>query len=250
MSSKHRFTLIELLVVIAIIAILAGMLLPALNKARESARKIACANNHKTLGMGVAMYVDAYDFFPVLNEKTGNPLAYYGFNGWKAQIGSYVGADPGTMPTTSTEANLKEMLGEGAFRCPSWVNGQNLTIPDASKAFWGGTGYNWGGGNSGTVTQGLGYLGVYAKPNSVKKPTETIVTGDSSNGITGATQSAVLYLKGTNGGGVGDRHDGGINLSWVDGHVSWMKKNEIEAGKTSPYLTAANEYKYYYLRIK
>jgi len=70
-NQKKGFTLIELLVVVAIIAILAGMLLPVLSKAREKARRVNCAGNLKQLGLSLLMYSGDFDgFFPNARDNT------------------------------------------------------------------------------------------------------------------------------------------------------------------------------------
>jgi prepilin-type N-terminal cleavage/methylation domain-containing protein len=113
MTSRRRqgFTLIELLVVISIIGILVGLLLPAVNSAREAGRRTQCQNNMRNIGLGIIGYVNTKNVFPPAGEFCEDAT-------------TVVGNTPGTTPDPTTSVILSYLPGSTKPRgnpMYSWV---------------------------------------------------------------------------------------------------------------------------------
>ncbi len=120
-NSTACFTLIELLVVIAIIAVLASLLLPALRKAQESARRIACAANLRQLGMAMHMYVgDFNEALPYSRYKVADST-WNNVWTWDDALSGYDGRDPVEMATTSVRLGSNYTQSTNIYRCPNEI---------------------------------------------------------------------------------------------------------------------------------
>jgi prepilin-type N-terminal cleavage/methylation domain-containing protein/prepilin-type processing-associated H-X9-DG protein len=117
-TKRAAFTLIELLVVIAIIALLIGILLPALGKARDSGRQIKCMNQTRQITMALTVYANDFKgkFSPNMIQGGGR-LAEYWFD--EIRLGPYLPqADPADQPVTGYQT-----LGGGVLACPNHIDG-------------------------------------------------------------------------------------------------------------------------------
>lgn len=139
---RKAFTLIELLVVIAIIAVLIALLLPAVQQAREAARRTQCKNNLKQLGLGLHNYHDTANTFPPgwIGQSTG---PYSGF-GWNTMLLPYIDQAPlynilstnsvpnmltGLAANTTTATQKTTDTSINALRCPTDSGSQTAVTP-------------------------------------------------------------------------------------------------------------------------
>lgn len=115
-KSKKGFTLIELLMVVAIIAVLAGLLLPTLRKARRSAKRAACMSNLRQIGMAWRMYLQSYEKFP-RNLMTGG-ITFGGKTGSDVANGGGVPADERILNPFISSGKVQAYAQLKVFHCP------------------------------------------------------------------------------------------------------------------------------------
>jgi prepilin-type N-terminal cleavage/methylation domain-containing protein/prepilin-type processing-associated H-X9-DG protein len=211
----NAFTLIELLVVIAIIAILAALLLPALARAKSTARKARCLSNLRQMSIAAQVFVDNHDdAFPKaywMTNENGVSISY----AWDLTtiVGSPEKVVPGVLWEGSGVAEIQQ--------CPSFKGSANWLVDPY-------TGYNYN-----TSFLGHGQFESISEParmSAIRNPSGTVVFGDGEYSV-GANKfmrapfpnPADKTFSGRWAGTQGFRHARQSNAAFADGHTESMR---------------------------
>jgi prepilin-type processing-associated H-X9-DG protein/prepilin-type N-terminal cleavage/methylation domain-containing protein len=237
--NRKFFTLVELLVVIAIIAILASMLLPALNKAREQAKATSCVNNQKQIGVGTMLCISDNDgWIPIGYQNGSQDQAGPMDVGFRAlRRGKYMTAKQWDCPSDQTRGvSATNWPGDGGVWKNYWWEPQEVSLKSLAKCnpsylwnyylgYWDTTINNW------NTTR------VGKKLNKLKFASNDILCGDGETNVS----SMAFYMKSGRFSSIDysnvmqwRRHNASINILMADGHVTNMNRNA--------FLTYANDW--------